>query len=140
MHANVQENAWDASLINRGRPTRRCDLSLQRNLSRSIKNAISIGENFSELPVGLHRMVAMDVMSPEELRSLTRGAELKATTYEVLYESHVSNLSHVSKSTSIVPSPTDNSRNSIFSMTAVNTFVGHIPLSKRVDVVYTREC
>ena len=78
---------------------KRGDISLQRTLSRSVKNAISISENFSELPVGLHRLVAMDVMSPEELRSLTRWAESKATTYQVLYENHVSNMSKVSTMT-----------------------------------------
>ena len=140
MHMNEHEHASDGFVIDRGRPTKRGDLSLERTLSRSVKNAILISENFSELPVGLHRIVAMDVMSPEELQSLTRWAESKATTYEILYESHVSNLSQVSKTTNTVESLTDHSRNYIFSMTAANTFVRHILLSKRVDVVYTSGC
>ena len=92
----------EASILNRARPMRRGDTTLQRSLSRTLKFQDSVDSPTQELPQGIHMEIARDKMMACEIRRLKELAELSVKEYRVLTESDVSNLTRVCGSKIIV--------------------------------------
>ncbi|MCJ1311656.1 hypothetical protein MMC25_005329 [Agyrium rufum] len=89
--AGHQRAESEASILNRGRPMKRGDMSLQRNVSRGLYMPES--ESFNEdLPTGIKPGIATKEMYPDELRRLRKLAEARATSYKVLREVDVTAL------------------------------------------------
>ena len=104
-HSNIVSNdanasghnrvASEASVMNRGRPTRRGDLTLQRSVSGAIQRAESDDDTVLDLPVGFRLSDAPDHLSYVEMRSLKKQAQEQVARFELLQEKHVSSLSKV---------------------------------------------
>ena len=85
----------ESSVMNRGRPTRRGQASLQRKQS-SIANIESDNDDaYDGLPEGVCGAKALTNIPIDELRSLRRGAKGTAKLFKILRECEVSKLSKV---------------------------------------------
>ena len=89
-----QRMVSESSVMNRGRPMKRGDVSLQRSISRSLKMAF-INGSFGELPKGYKRGQLPDAMINNELYGLRRDAEELASSYEILTQLQIANLNQV---------------------------------------------
>ena len=81
--------------MNRGRPTRRGETSLQRMSPKVAASKFQMEEKYGELPAGVNDEVALSSIPLEELRSLRKRAKVSTKDYKVLRESEVANLSQV---------------------------------------------
>ena len=84
----------DTSVINRGRPMKRDEASLQRGLGYATKRPGS-GQDTSNLPQGMPIDDAISQLSYEESRDLKKQAQAQVARFEVLREKDVSDLSKV---------------------------------------------
>ena len=87
--------ASEASVINRGRPTKRGDMTLQRNPSGAIKRIESEDDAVLDLPVGFRLADAPSNLSYHEMRILKNQAKDQVARFELLQEKHVWSLSKV---------------------------------------------
>ena len=85
----------EASILNRARPMRRGDMTLQRSLSRTLKLQGSVEE--PELPQGMQVEVACNEMTACEIRRLKQLAQLSVKDFRVLSETDVSSLTRVGR-------------------------------------------
>ena len=89
-----QRMTSESSVMNRGRPMRRGDASLQRGISRGLKGA-AVDGSFAELPTGYKKGHVTQAVMHDELRGLRRDAEEQASGYEVLARSQIADLDQV---------------------------------------------
>ena len=87
-------SASEVSVINRGRPMKRGDISLHRNLSYNSKRSGS-AQGASDLPQGICLGDAVSHMTYEERKSLKNQAQAQVARFEILHERDVSDLSKV---------------------------------------------
>ena len=92
-----QRVASENSVMNRGRPMKRGDVSIQRGISRGLKLAL-INDTFEELPTGQRNMHAANVIPQEELLVLRKTAETLALSFEILTQIQIEELNQVRKS------------------------------------------
>ena len=86
----------EQSVLHRGRPMKRGDMSLQRTLSKAKKkDSTSVGPS-KKLPVGVEAANAANAISDEELWMLKKQANEQVKHFEILHHSDVSTLSQVS--------------------------------------------
>jgi len=83
--------------MNRGRPMRRGEASLQRKQPIMADNESNNDDGCDDLPRGVCSAKALSSIPIDELRSLRRRAKGSAKTFEILRECEVSNLSKVRK-------------------------------------------
>ncbi|MCJ1420012.1 hypothetical protein MMC32_006368 [Xylographa parallela] len=88
-----QRGVSESSVINRGRPTRKPDASLQRVLQKCTEDDIAAKAAFGDLPDGINKAQAVSVIPTNELRNLKKHAEASAAAFRVLREMEVSDLS-----------------------------------------------
>ena len=89
-----QRVASENSVMNRGRPMKRRDVSLQRGISRGLKLAL-INDTFADLPTGHRNMQATNAIPHEELLVLRKAAEALASSFEILRETQIEELNQV---------------------------------------------
>ena len=89
-----QRMTSDSSVLNRGRPMKRGDVTLQRSVSRSLKMAL-INGSFAELPRGYRKGQIPYAVLNGELFGLRRDAEEHVSGYEVLTQLQIANLNQV---------------------------------------------
>ena len=89
-----QRMVSESSVMNRGRPMKRGDVSLQRSVSRGLKMAF-INGSFPELPKGYKKGQVNEAIDNEELRGLHRDAEEQVLDYKVLTQLQIANLNQV---------------------------------------------
>ncbi|MCJ1433087.1 hypothetical protein MMC27_002446 [Xylographa pallens] len=88
-----QRGVSESSVINRGRPTRKPDASLQRILQKCTEDDRAAKAAFGDLPDGINNAKAVSVIPIDELRNLKKHAEASAAAFRVLREMEVSDLS-----------------------------------------------
>lgn len=96
-HAH-QRDVSEASLIDRGRPTKRGDTTLIGALAKPKLMNLKLTEDSIELPSGVIAREAFKIMPNSDLELLKQEAEMKADSFEVLSTKDVSNLSKASQS------------------------------------------
>ncbi|MCJ1400289.1 hypothetical protein MMC11_003493 [Xylographa trunciseda] len=88
-----QRGGSESSVMNRGRPTKKHDVSLQRILNKCTEDDINAKAAFGDLPNGVNNAKAVSVIPTDELRNLKTHAEASASAFRVLRETEVSDLS-----------------------------------------------
>ncbi|MCJ1280822.1 hypothetical protein MMC26_000139 [Xylographa opegraphella] len=88
-----QRGVSENSVINRGRPTRKPDASLQRILQKCTEDDRAAKAAFGDLPEGISNAKAISIIPIDELRNLKKHAEASAAAFRVLREMEVSDLS-----------------------------------------------
>ena len=82
----------EASILNRARPMRRGDMTLQRGLSRNMMLQEPVNLPTNELPQGMLSGMANEKLTACEIRRLKHLAELNIRDFRVLNETEVSSM------------------------------------------------
>ena len=81
--ANLHQRNISDSVINRGRPMKRGEVTEKRSVSRGLRLA-AIEGSIGQMPAGFSRTSVVASLSNEELLSLRRNAEFQASGFETL--------------------------------------------------------
>ena len=131
-----QRGASETSILNRGRPTKRGDLSLKRTASSTLRS-LSDGCETISLPEGFKPSDVSEVITIQEMRLLKENAEDQATEFEILHHKDVQMLSKVCLGYETIFLKLIKYRNCACSKSDANICAKRICLSKKVGRTYT---